>query len=132
MNDVSRQVAGALGTAVIGSLIAWLYASRLNPQLNTLPAGARHSAEDSIGAAHVVASHLPGRQATQLIASSGHAYTDALGIGLAVAAAIAVSAAFVVKRHLPANHLPVVTMTDHRERVALATARAAAAKSRSS
>jgi EmrB/QacA subfamily drug resistance transporter len=109
MNDVSRQVAGALGTAIIGSLIASLYASRLNGQLDTLPTGARHSAEDSIGAAHVVASHLPHSQATQLIASSGHAYTDALGIGLAVAAAIAVSAAVVVKRRLPARHLPVAT-----------------------
>jgi hypothetical protein len=29
MNDVARQVSGALGTAVIGSLIATLYANRI-------------------------------------------------------------------------------------------------------
>jgi EmrB/QacA subfamily drug resistance transporter len=133
MNDVSRQVAGALGTAIIGSLVASLYASRLTGRLGqALPADARHSAEDSIGAAHVVASRLPGSQATHLIATSGRAYTDALGIGLSVAAVVAVSAAIVVKRRLPADHLPVAAIADHRDHVALTTTRAAAAKSQSS
>ena len=42
MNDVTRQVAGALGTAVIGSLIASLYASRIGDSVaGAAGAGAR-------------------------------------------------------------------------------------------
>jgi EmrB/QacA subfamily drug resistance transporter len=107
MNDVSRQVAGALGTAVIGSLIVSLYSSRIEGELSLLPGAARGAAEESIGAAHGVAASLPPDQRAHVIASAGHAYTDALGIGLAAAAVVAVAAAVVVKRRLPARHLPV-------------------------
>jgi EmrB/QacA subfamily drug resistance transporter len=109
MNDVARQVSGALGTAVIGSLIVTVYGSRIGGELPPLPSPARESAEASIGAAHGVAAHLPTAQAAQVIESSAGAYTDALGIGLAVAAAIALAGAVVVKRRLPAHHLPIAT-----------------------
>ena len=62
MNDVTRQVAGALGTAVIGSLITSLYASRIGDSAAALPEEAR-AAEDSIGQANAVAAHLPAEQA---------------------------------------------------------------------
>jgi hypothetical protein len=107
MNDVARQVAGALGTAIIGSLIVSFYASSIVGELPTLPAAAGGSAEESIGAAHGVAASLPPDQAAQVVSSAADAYTGALGIGLAVAAAIAVAAAVVVKRRLPARHLPI-------------------------
>ena len=37
MNDVTRQVAGALGTAVVGSIITTLYASRVGDAVAGLP-----------------------------------------------------------------------------------------------
>jgi len=107
MNDVARQVSGALGTAIVGSLIASLYTVRIADDLPTLPQSARATAEDSIGAAHAVASQLPAATSADVIASAGRAYTDALGLGLAFAALVAVVAAFVVKRRLPAQHAPV-------------------------
>ena len=106
MNDVARQVAGALGIAVVGSLIATLYTSGIEDEISTLSDRARGTAADSIGAAHVVASALPTDQGTQIMAAAGEAYTDALGIGLTLAAAMAVLGAILVRHRLPARHLP--------------------------
>ena len=119
MNDVARQVAGALGTAVIGSLVATLYTSRMVDASFVASPETRARAEDSIGAAHGVAAALPSGQAAHLVTTSSQAYTDALGIGLAAAAAVALAAAFAVRRKLPARHLTTA-----------ATVTAAAAESR--
>jgi EmrB/QacA subfamily drug resistance transporter len=109
MNDVARQVAGALGTAIVGSLIASIYANRIGGDLTGLSGDAEDTAGESIGAAHAVASALPAGDAADLIASSDQAYTDALGLGLAIAGAVALVAAVVVRRRLPPHHLPVAS-----------------------
>ena len=98
MNDVTRQVAGALGTAVIGSLIASLYASRISDSVAALPEQARVAAEDSIGQANAVAAQLPADQGASLAEAAADAFTHALGIGFTVAGAAALIAAIVVKR----------------------------------
>ena len=59
MNDVTRQVAGALGVAVIGSLVSSLYASRVEDASSGLPAEQAAAAEDSIGAAVAIADRCP-------------------------------------------------------------------------
>jgi EmrB/QacA subfamily drug resistance transporter len=105
MNDVTRQVAGALGTAVIGSLITSLYASRVHDAAATLPEASRAAAEDSVGKANAIAAHLPVSEGAQLMHSAGAALTDALGIGFAVAGAVALLSAAAVKCWLPAKHL---------------------------
>jgi EmrB/QacA subfamily drug resistance transporter len=101
MNDVTRQVAGALGTAVIGSLISSLYASRLSSSVESLPDSARVAAEESVGQAHAVASSLPAGQAASLADAASTAFTDALGIGFLAAAGCAITAAVVVRQRLP-------------------------------
>jgi EmrB/QacA subfamily drug resistance transporter len=104
MNDVTRQVAGALGTAVIGSLIASLYGSRIGDSVAALPEQARVAAEDSVGQANAVAAQLPADQGQSLIESAADAFTSALGIGFTVAGAAALIAAVVVRRWLPDRH----------------------------
>jgi EmrB/QacA subfamily drug resistance transporter len=104
MNDVTRQVAGALGTAVIGSLISSLYASRISDSVTTLPEQARVAAEDSIGKANAIAAELPATQGANLADAAADAFTSALGIGFTVAAAAAFVAAVVVKLYLPERH----------------------------
>jgi EmrB/QacA subfamily drug resistance transporter len=104
MNDVTRQVAGALGTAVIGSLITSLYASRLTDSVASLPVGAQTVAKDSIGQANAVAAHLPVDQAGRLTHAAADAFTEAMAIGFTVAGGVAVLAAIVVKLWLPARH----------------------------
>jgi EmrB/QacA subfamily drug resistance transporter len=105
MNDVTRQVAGALGTAVIGSLITSLYASRIGDSVAALPEQARIAAEDSVGQANAVAAHLPAEQGASLADTAADAFTHALGIGFTVAGAAALIAAIVVKLWLPNRHL---------------------------
>jgi EmrB/QacA subfamily drug resistance transporter len=103
MNDVTRQVGGSLGTAVIGSLITSLYSSRIADTAAGLPSGAESAVKDSIGSADAVAAKLPADQAASLAHSAAVAFTDALGIGLCAAAVAAFVAAVVVIRRLPAR-----------------------------
>jgi len=104
MNDVTRQVAGALGTAVIGSLITSLYASRIGDSVAALPEQARIAAEDSVGQANAVAAQLPADQGANLAGTAADAFTHALGVGFTVAGAAALIAAIVVKLWLPERH----------------------------
>src|SRR5206468_3984959 len=103
MNDVTRQVGGSLGTAVIGSLIASVYSSRVADSITALPADTQSAVKDSIGTADAVAAKLPADQGASLAHSAATAFTDALGIGLSAAAVAAVFAAVVVIRRLPAR-----------------------------
>jgi DHA2 family multidrug resistance protein-like MFS transporter len=101
MNDVNRQVAGALGVAVIGSLSSSLYSSKVDSATAALPPGAAHKATDSIGGATAVAAHLPADAGYALNAVAHVAFTDAIGLALLVGSAVALVAAVLVKRYLP-------------------------------
>ena len=102
-NAVARMVSGALGVAVIGSLITSLYSNDLDGSLTALPAPAQASAEDSVGAATAIATQLPHDAAAELLATTGSAFTQAMGLGLAAAAALAASMAVIVLRFLPSR-----------------------------
>ena len=106
MNDVTRQVAGALGTAVIGSLITSFYGPNVADSITGLP----DAAGDSIGQANAIAAQLPGDQGLRLMDSAAGAFTSALAGGFLIAGAVAVVAAVVAKLWLPARHraAPVV------------------------
>jgi EmrB/QacA subfamily drug resistance transporter len=104
MNDVTRQVAGALGTAVIGSLITSLYGARVGDSVAALPERARVAAEDSIGQANAIAADLPASEGARLVDAAADAFTGAMGIGFVVAGACAVLGAVAVRRWLPAHH----------------------------
>jgi drug/metabolite transporter (DMT)-like permease len=51
----------------------------------------------------VIAAQLPGDAASSLLATAGDAFTQAMGVGLLVAAALAAAAALVVLRFLPSR-----------------------------
>jgi EmrB/QacA subfamily drug resistance transporter len=93
MSDVTRQVGGALGVAVIGSIIATAYSNDME--------GAPAHAAESIGGAHAVAAKLGGSAGSDLGDSAARAFTDALGIGLSAAAVVAFTGALLVLRRLP-------------------------------
>ncbi len=94
-------VSGALGVAVIGSLISSLYASDLEGSLTRLPHEAQAHAENSIGAASAIATQLPPHAASDLLATTGDAFTQAMGTGLLIGAALAAVTSVVVLRYLP-------------------------------
>jgi hypothetical protein len=102
-NTVARMVSGALGVAVIGSLIGSIYARDVEGSLVGLPAEAQTGAEDSVGAAAAIAARLPADAASALAATTGEAFTRAMGLGLLVAAVLAAATAVVVLRFLPAR-----------------------------
>src|SRR4051794_5045849 len=104
MNDVTRQVGGSLGTAIIGSLISSLYGSRIADSVSSMPDAAQSAAQDSIGKAHSIAAALPAAQVAQLAHDASVGYTDALGIGFGLAAIAAILPGFAVPRWLKARH----------------------------
>jgi EmrB/QacA subfamily drug resistance transporter len=102
-NTVARMVSGALGVAVIGSLVSSLYSNDVDGSLGALPAQAQAGAEDSVGAASAIAGQLPPEAASDLLAKTGDAFTQAMGTGLLIAAALAGATAVLVARFLPAR-----------------------------
>jgi EmrB/QacA subfamily drug resistance transporter len=114
MNDVNRQVGGALGVAIIGSFASSLYASRVDSATATLPDGAAHTAGDSVGGATAVAAHLPAPVGDALTAAAHGAFTDAMGIALLIGSAVLIAAAVLVRRLLPPDeHVQPVEAQPH-------------------
>ena len=101
MNTVARMVSGALGVAVVGSLVNSLYSGDVEPALSGLPAPAREAAGESIGAANAVAGQLPSEAGSSLLTAAGDAFVDAMATGLVVAAVLSAAAAVIVVRVLP-------------------------------
>jgi DHA2 family multidrug resistance protein-like MFS transporter len=101
MNDVNRQVAGALGVAVIGSVASSAYSSKVESATAGLPPSAADAATDSIGGAVGVAAHLPAGAGDALTVAASGAFTDALGVALLIGSGVLLAAAVLVKRYLP-------------------------------
>ena len=104
MNDTTRQVGGALGVAVLGSLTAASYHQQVGSSkiVGALPPVAAHAARDSIGGAVEVARHL-GPAGHQLVADASAAFVHAMSITLLIAAAVALGGAVVAMVFLPAR-----------------------------
>ncbi|NUS73523.1 MAG: MFS transporter [Corynebacteriales bacterium] len=49
VNNTVRMIAGALGVAILGSVLSTTYRSNVEPDLKVLPEGSRHDAGESIG-----------------------------------------------------------------------------------
>jgi hypothetical protein len=102
MNDATRELGAALGVAVLGSIAASRYTSSLDGAINGLPAGARESARSSLAGALQVASRLPASAGRLLTTASQHAFVDGIRVASLAGLALALIAAVVVHRYLPA------------------------------
>jgi MFS family permease len=100
-NDTTRELGGALGVAVLGSVMASQYTSELTSRLAGIPAEVGRVAETSVGAAVQISTELPATLGDALSAGAKSAFMDAMGVALVVAAGVAVAAAAVVRRYLP-------------------------------
>ena len=101
VNDTTREVGGAIGIAVMGSMLAVGYRSGLGDATEGLPPEAAHLAEDSIGFALAVAAEAPPEQAETLIAAASAAFTDGMTLAFSIAAGLLVVTAAVVARWYP-------------------------------
>jgi Na+/melibiose symporter-like transporter len=96
VNDVSRQLGGALGVALIGSVVNADYRANVSAALpETVDPELARVAEDSIGVASQAAAGLPPDAAAALTQAANAAYVDAITSGF-VLSAIALGAALVV------------------------------------
>jgi len=107
VNDTTRQVGGALGVAIIGSVLSSVYGSRITDFLDGkgLPAKAVDAAGDGLGSALAVAKGVGGAQGEAIAAQARSAFVEALHGGALVAAIAAALGAVVVAIYLP-SHAP--------------------------
>jgi hypothetical protein len=108
VNDATRLFGGTLGVAVIGSIAASLYSSRLAATAPAhLPAQAASTAKASVGAA-ITTSHVLARtgltQAAHALANSANgAFLHSLHGGCAVAGGVLIAGAIMAALFLPAR-----------------------------
>jgi predicted MFS family arabinose efflux permease len=104
VNDTTREVGGALGVAILGSLLAASYHSSMDGSaaLQTLPTSAASVAHDSLGGAVQVAGQL-GAAGQSVVADASRAFVDAMGSTVLVAAAVAVVGALIALIWLPSR-----------------------------
>ncbi|MCB0965510.1 MAG: DHA2 family efflux MFS transporter permease subunit [Ilumatobacter sp.] len=94
VNDTTREFGGALGIAVLGSIVASQYRSHFDT--TGLPGELADVAGESVGAAVGVGSQLGGEAGAALIDQAGVAFTDAVNVAFFVSAAIAILTGAVV------------------------------------
>ncbi|BCJ57292.1 MFS transporter [Micromonospora endophytica] len=100
VSNTIRQVAAALGVAVIGSVLAAGYRSGIDPTLADLPAAAREGAGESIAGAYAAAGQL-GPAAPALLAAADDAFISAMHLAAVIAALVAAAGILVALRWLP-------------------------------
>ncbi|MFM7069559.1 MAG: MFS transporter, partial [Actinomycetes bacterium] len=100
MNDTNRELGGAVGVAVLGSIVATRYGAALGDSLRGAPPQVADAARRSLGAALGIADQLrrPG-----LAQAAKVAFVDAMSVALTVGAAVAVVAAVIVYLVLPTH-----------------------------
>ncbi len=100
LTNTARQVFGALGVAVLGSILAQVYRDQLNPHLTALPAAARDAASGSITGTQTVASKLGGAGA-RLDSFADGAFVHAMHVTTVISAVITLIGALVVLAWMP-------------------------------
>src|SRR5262249_48853607 len=104
VNDTTRQMGGALGVAVIGSIVATVYASQIGAAAPRprLSGAALEASKGSLGGALDTAGSM-GANATGLVDTARVAFVDALHAGLRLGAAVVAAAAVLAYVFLPAR-----------------------------
>jgi EmrB/QacA subfamily drug resistance transporter len=105
MSNTVRQVAGALGVALLGSLLSATYRDGITPALAGLPEGARHIAGESLPGTLTVAQGL-GEGGAALMGPAFRAFLDGMHLTALVSAGIALAGALMVLKWLPGKHAP--------------------------
>ena len=95
VNDTTREVGGAIGIALVGTIVTSIYRDRLEPALRLLPPELADIAGDNVGKAIAVAAQL-GDQAQPFADAVKQSFVDGSHVALRVAAALTAVAAVAV------------------------------------
>lgn len=112
MSNTVRQVAGALGVALLGSLLSATYRDEIAPALTFLPERLRHLAGESLTDTLGVAGGL-GERGAVLIAPAKRAFLDGMHVTALVSAAIVLLGALFALRWLPGRSTPAPAVEQH-------------------
>jgi hypothetical protein len=108
MNDTTRELGGALGVAVLGSLVASRYTSRLEPAIALVPEELRGKANESLAGALQAATSMQGSGAGSSAAEvnriAREAYVSGVHLAAIVAGSVVLVASMIVYRQLPAGN----------------------------
>jgi hypothetical protein len=104
-NDTTRELGGALGVAVLGSLLTGKFAAGVGPVVASLPEAARHEAEGGLGGVFglVARGLVPDGLTERLVATAKQAFVDGLALATAVSAVVVLIAAALVYKFLPSD-----------------------------
>jgi MFS transporter, DHA2 family, multidrug resistance protein len=100
VNNTIRQVGGALGVAILGSVLSTVYRARLGSGVDVLPEALRHDAAESIGGTYAVLG-AAGPGAARLQEAAADAYVSAMHVTALCAALVALLGSVVVWVWLP-------------------------------
>jgi EmrB/QacA subfamily drug resistance transporter len=115
VNDATRQVGGALGVAVLGSVLSSSYGGRIDPKLadlqhdvtatgaRPLPAQLIDAASDNLLGAMKVAEKLGGPLGARLVDSAERAFVHGMDVTTLVAAGVALAGALAALLWLPSH-----------------------------
>jgi predicted MFS family arabinose efflux permease len=101
VNSTARELGGALGVAILGSLSAPVYAAGVHAATAQLPDQAASAAGDSLAGAGVVASYLPAAQGEALLGLARTAFVNGMDVAVLAGAAVAVAGMAVALAFLP-------------------------------
>jgi DHA2 family integral membrane protein (MFS transporter) len=105
MNDTTRELGGALGVAVLGSLVTSTYASSLGDAVSSLSGADRAAAESGLVGAFGVAQSL-GAEGAALMEAAKQAFVDGMGVAAVTGAVVVAIAAILSYRLLPHGPAP--------------------------
>ncbi len=105
LNDTTRQVGGALGVGIFGSVLNSLYGGNVSRAAEGLPAEMAALAGDSVGGAVQVAATLGTTEGLALVAASQNAFVDAASAVFIATGLVAAIGALIAIRFLPARDL---------------------------
>jgi Na+/melibiose symporter-like transporter len=105
VNNTIRQIGGALGVAVLGSVLSQVYRGEISGQLGVLPAGARDAAAESVAATYTAAERA-GAAGSALIGPANDAFITSMHWAAAGATLTAVLGVLAVLRWLPGQSAP--------------------------
>src|SRR4051812_24977604 len=100
VNDTTRELGGALGVAVLGSVFATRYTSALG-SLARLPKAAQDAAKSSVGGAIGVAQKIGGPAGAAFERTAKHAFVSGQSTAFLLAAGVVLAASFLIWRIMP-------------------------------
>jgi Na+/melibiose symporter-like transporter len=107
VNDTTREIGGALGVAILGSVLSSSYRPDVQDAVagSPLPATAVDAVSDQIGAAMEVARDIGGAPGQALADAAGRAFVDGQSVSFVIGAAALALGAVIVALFLPARAL---------------------------